>query len=117
MVDDGKITRQKAHDITATFWPDEKDMLTIANQMGGLTAAQFKRALEIKRKKPKEKIEKIIEEAQKPPLLVTFKVTFTRDEADMLEAEADRRSRKINKKVTVTDLIHDAVRRFFIPAS
>ncbi len=112
-VDDGTITRQKAHDITASFWPDEGEMLTIANRMGGLTGSEFKRALEIKREKPKEKVEKIIEEAKKPSLLVTFRVTVSRNEADMLEAEAARRTRKLEKKVTVSDLIHTAIMRFF----
>ena len=112
-VDDGAITRQKAHDITASFWPDEREMVTIATRMGGLTAAEFKRALQIKKEKPKEKVEKIIEEAKKPSLLVTFRVTVSRNEADMLEAEAGRRSQKLAKRVTVSDLIHTAITRFF----
>lgn len=117
MVDDGTLTDQKAHDITAAFWPDEKEMLTIANQMGGLTAAEFKRALQIKREKPNEKVQGIIEEAKKPSLLVTFRVTVSRNEADMLESEAARRSRKLGKKVTVSELIHAAIKRFFTSAA
>lgn len=115
LVDDGRITPQKAHDITAAFWPEEKEMLTIATMMGGLTSKEFQRVLDLKRQKPKEKLEKLVDEAKKPALLVTYRVTVTRNEADMLEAEALRRSQKLKKKVTVKELIHDAIKRYFPP--
>ncbi len=113
LVEEGKLTPQKAHDITAAFWPDEKEMVTMASMMGGLTDTQFKRAIEIKRRKPKEKLDKIIEEARKPSLTINVSITLTQNEKELLEAEAYRRSKKLGRRITIKELIHEAIKRTF----
>jgi len=81
--------------------------------MGGLTDTEFKRDLEIKRRNPKEKFDKIIEEARKPSLTVNISITLTRIEKELLEAEAERRSKKVGRRVTIKELIHEAIKRSF----
>jgi ParB family chromosome partitioning protein len=117
LVDEGKLTPQKAHDITAAFWPDEKEMVKVANMRGGLTDTELKRVLEIKRRKPTAKLENIIEEAKKPSLTFNVRITLTQNEGELLEAEAERRSKKVGRRITIKELIHDAIKRYLPSAS
>jgi len=112
LVDEEKLTRQKAYDITKSFWPDKKKMLHVAGEVGYLTGTEFKRALQIGEDKPKETVTKVIEEAKKPPPNVRFTVIMSREMAEKLRAEADKRSKKANQTISIGDLILTAIERF-----
>ncbi len=112
MVDEGKITHQKAYGITESFWPDEKRMLSIASQVGQLTGTEFKRALQIGQEKPKEPVDKVIEEAKKPSTVIRLALVMSKEMADKLQVEADKLSKKVGHTVTISDLILQTIERF-----
>ena len=111
MVDEKKLTRSQAYNITKAFWPDEKKMLRIANEVGRLTKTELKRTLQVAQEKPHETAEKVIEEGKKPPIVVQLIINVSRETADRLQVEAERRSKKIGETITVSELILTAIER------
>jgi hypothetical protein len=111
MVDEGRLTHRNAYRITEAFWPDEKRMLSIVNQMGQLTTTEFKRALQIGRENPKESVNKVIEEAKKPSTVIRLAIVMSKEMADRLQVEAEKVSKKVGHVVTVSDLILQSIER------
>lgn len=111
LVEGKKITSERAHDIAAAFWPDEQEMVKMASMMSGLTETEFRHALEIKRRNPKAKFETIIDDARKPSLTINVSIRLTKNEKELLEAEAERRTKRVGRRVTIKDVIHEAIRR------
>lgn len=112
MVEEGKLTSKKAYGITESFWPDEKKMLTIANQVGQLTEREFKQALKIGEENPKESADKVIEDAKKPSPVIRLALVMSKEMADRLQARADKLSAKLGHTVTMSDLILQTIEKF-----
>ena len=112
LVEEGKLTHKKAYGITESWWPDEKKMLTIANQVGQLTDREFKQALQIGQENPKEPVDKVIEEAKKPSPVIRLALVMSKEMADRLQARADKLSAKLGHSVTMSDLILQTIEKF-----
>lgn len=112
MVDEGKITGKKAYGITESFWPDEKKMLTVANQVGQLTEREFKQALKIGQENPTESVDKVIEDAKKPSPVIRLALVMSKEMADRLQTRANKLSAKLGHTITLSDLILQTIEKF-----
>ena len=101
MVEAKKLKPQKAFDITAAFWPNKEKIASVAERVAErkFTTGEFDRMLELGTIQPEEPVDKIIEEAKKPPPLVEIRLMLPRQLAGQLQTEADHRG------ITVGDLI------------
>lgn len=106
MVEEKKLKPKKAFEITAAFWPNEQKIEAVAERVGELTEGELERVLDIGSEKHSEPIEKVFQEAKKPPPQVQLLVTFPRELATQLQEEADHR------KLTINELIIQSVQKF-----
>lgn len=66
MVEDGKLSREKALDITKAFTPDKASIIKMAKNVSKMTAAEWHRAIAYRREHPSASVDEVIEEAKKP---------------------------------------------------
>lgn len=108
MVEEKKISRDEALRITtATFDSilegNEEKTVALARQVVKMTKPEKNRAIEIVKKKPLQSIEKVVEEAKKPPKIFEIKIEFPGEIQERLGAASEAMDMKVN------DVIKQAV--------
>ncbi len=106
MVSEGRISADKAHKITETFWPNEDKIIRMATYVAEMTPSEWERVLDVGKKKPEVPLEELVEEVQKPPLYIEITIRIEVDNFNLLQRVAKQRGKKPE------DLINDAITDF-----
>lgn len=106
MVDEGRLSHERAYKVTSVFWPNEKKIIEIAEYISEMTGPEWERALDYGKKKPNAPIQEIIREAKRPPKTIEVIINLPNESVEILGKIAK------NRKMNVNDLIKELIDGF-----
>ncbi len=102
-VEAGKLSEDFAYRLTATHYPDNEKIISIANKALKMTRAEAQRILEFSKRDPKASVDEILNYAKNPPPLIKLVIHLEPDTSKRMLIVA--KSRKQSMESFVKDAI------------
>jgi len=112
MVIEGKLTRSQAFKITQAFWPNSKKIEKIAQKTYLVPKQTWERALDIGKKKPNFTVDEIMKEALSTKYKYKISLQLDSDNFKYLNSEAEKRTKSLDREISVEDIITELIDKF-----
>jgi ParB/RepB/Spo0J family partition protein len=112
LVDENKINRKQAEQITIAFWPNTKKILAVVKELVGRTRTEWKRALNYTKKHPTATPKEIAIAAETPETTIKMILEIDTETLVALKEIAKRRTELLEREVDTHELIEEAITEF-----
>lgn len=112
LVDENKINRRQAEQITIAFWPNTTKIRGVAKELVGRTRTEWKRALNYTKTHPTATPKEIVIAAETPETTVKMVLVIDTETLAALKEIARKRAELLKREVDAQELIDEAITEF-----